>query len=250
MNTKSKKSQREIILFLFIFSAAMAFLESAVVIYLRALYYPEGFTVALRFIDDHILLTEILREAATIIMLWGIAYIAGKNFIQRFSYFLFCFAIWDLFYYVWLKVLIQWPESWFTWDILFLIPFTWLGPVLAPIICSITMILLSLTLLHLDACNLKSKIQKVEWTFLTIGSSLILVTFLQDYALIIFSNGWFGELDTLMQNSRFLELTSTYIPTSYNWLLFSIGEIILLLEIAFIWIREYKITYNIYKRVL
>jgi hypothetical protein len=228
----------------------MAFLESSVVIYLRALYYPDEFTVALKLIPNNILFTEILREAATIIMLIGIAYIAGKDFIQRFSYFLFCFAIWDIFYYVWLKLLIQWPESLFTWDILFLIPFTWLGPVLAPIICSLTMIILSLTLLQLNTSPIKFSIKRWDWSFLIIGSSLILYTFMQDYAFIIISNGWLGELDTLMLNAKFLEITSTYIPDSYNWTLFLLGETAILCGIGGMWFREYKFIYTFYKSQL
>src|SRR5258707_7052052 len=106
-----------------IFSIAMAALESAVVVYLRALYYPDGFTVALRMIDPQILLIEIAREAATLIMLIGVACLAGKNFKDRFAYFLLSFGVWDIFYYAWLKAFINWPASIFDWDILFMIPF-------------------------------------------------------------------------------------------------------------------------------
>src|SRR5690349_15252456 len=131
-----------------IFCIAMAALESAVVVYLRALYYPGEFTVAMKLIEVRILLVEIAREFATIVMLWAIGHLAGKNLKERFAYFLYSFAIWDIFYYVWLKVFINWPASLLDWDILFLIPFTWLGPVAAPVICSITMIILALALLY------------------------------------------------------------------------------------------------------
>ncbi len=130
------------------FSVAMAALESAVVVYLRALYYPDGFTVALKMLDQQILLIEIAREAATLFMLLGVGWLAGNNFKDRFAYFLLSFAVWDIFYYVWLKVFIGWPSSMLEWDILFLIPFTWLGPVLAPVICSVTMILLAVVILR------------------------------------------------------------------------------------------------------
>src|SRR5688500_17119590 len=85
-----------------IFSIAMAALESAVVVYLRALYYPNGFTVAFKLIDKQILLIEILRETATIIMIWAVAYLTGRKCYDRLAYFLLCFAIWDIFYYIWL----------------------------------------------------------------------------------------------------------------------------------------------------
>src|SRR5215468_9782362 len=93
------------------FSTAMAALESAVVVYLRALYYPDGFTVALRMIDERILSVELAREAATVLMLLGVAWLAGRNFKERLAYFLLSFAVWDIFYYVWLKAFIGWPAS-------------------------------------------------------------------------------------------------------------------------------------------
>ncbi|MBK6833902.1 MAG: hypothetical protein IPG89_06345 [Bacteroidetes bacterium] len=65
-------------------------------------------------------------------MLVGAGIIAGKTRLTRFAYFIIAFAIWDIFYYVFLYVLLQWPESLFTWDILFLVPVPWTGPVIAP----------------------------------------------------------------------------------------------------------------------
>jgi len=84
---------------------------------------------------------ECCREAATIIMLAAVGIIAGKDNLQRFAYFLYAFAVWDIIYYAGLKVLLNWPSSFLTWDVLFLIPVPWIGPVLAPIISSLTMIL-------------------------------------------------------------------------------------------------------------
>src|SRR6185369_2332457 len=125
------KANRKTLLVVIGFSIAMAALESAVVVYLRALYYPDGFNVAMKLIDQKILLIEIAREAATVVMLLGVGWLAGNNLKDRFAYFLLSFAVWDIFYYLWLKVFIDWPSSLLEWDILFLIPFTWLGPVLA-----------------------------------------------------------------------------------------------------------------------
>jgi hypothetical protein len=245
MQTESNYSQK--LFHLLIFSIAMALLESAVVIYLRELYYPEGFTVALKLFDEGILFTEILREIATVVMLGGIAFVSGKRFIERFSYFLFCFAVWDIFYYIWLKILINWPESFFTWDILFLIPVTWLGPVLAPVICSMTMISLSLSILTILQKSPELKIKKSDWILFTLGSLIILFTFVYDYAKIIISNGWLLEVDKLMQNSAFIEITSTYIPISFNWSLFITGESILIGGIIILWAREFKPPFTFQK---
>ena len=65
---------------------------------------------------------EVLREAATLVILAGVGLAAGRTFIQRFSIFLVAFGIWDLCYYLFLKLLLGWPASVWTWDILFLIP--------------------------------------------------------------------------------------------------------------------------------
>ena len=90
------------------FSIAMGFLEAAVVIYLRLLYYPSGFQFPLVPLDERASVVEVLREAATVVMLVGFGAMAGKNFQQRLAFFLLAFAIWDLFYYVFLKAVLNW----------------------------------------------------------------------------------------------------------------------------------------------
>ena len=130
-----------------LFSVAMAFLESAVVVYIRELLYPDGFKFPLAAMDSSLALTEIIREAATIIMLAGAAVIAGKTFSQKFAWFLFCFAVWDIFYYIFLKLIIGWPSSLFEWDVLFLIPVTWTGPVISPLIVAVLMIILAMVII-------------------------------------------------------------------------------------------------------
>jgi len=113
--------------------------------------------------DEHLALTEIFREAATLIMLVGIGIIAGRNSSERFAWFLYSFAVWDIFYYVFLKLLLNWPESFMTWDILFLIPVTWVGPVIAPVIVSITMIAFALIILYSNQKSIPVTIKSSEW---------------------------------------------------------------------------------------
>src|SRR5258706_13054156 len=105
-----------------LFSIAMGFLEAAVVVYLRKIYYPEGFRFPLAMMDPQLATIELLREASTVIMLAGVGILAGRSPQQRLALFFAAFSIWDLLYYVFLKLLLRWPESFFTWDILFLIP--------------------------------------------------------------------------------------------------------------------------------
>ncbi len=117
-----------------LYAIAMAAVESAVVVYLRALHGgAEPLSVLLHEIPDRLVAIEVGREAATLVMIVAVAAIAGSNVWERFLYFALAFGLWDIFYYVWLWVFIGWPPSLFTWDVLFLIPVPWLGPVLAPV---------------------------------------------------------------------------------------------------------------------
>ncbi len=218
-----------------IFSIAMAALESAVVVYLRALYYPNGFTVALRLIDKQILLVEILRETATLVMIWAVAYLTGKKRYDRLAYFLLCFAVWDIFYYIWLKLFIDWPLSILDWDILFLIPVTWLGPVLSPVICSLTMIVLAIVIL---SARQEVKITLLPKCLLIAGNLLILYTYLYDYSNLIIRNNLISDYANLFQNEKFIALATTYLPTNYHWNIFWFGELIICIAI----LQLYKVN--------
>ena len=139
----------------FLFGVALAYIEAAVVVYLRAIFYPDGFTFPLsQGIPSqfrYYIFVEIARETATLVVLFTIAHLIGTNFLTRLAWFLTLFAVWDIFYYVWLKVLLNWPGSFMEWDVLFLIPTTWAGPILAPIIISLTMLLIAVTILYRQA---------------------------------------------------------------------------------------------------
>jgi hypothetical protein len=112
-----------------IFAVAFGYLEAAVVVYLRRIVYPGGFTFPLVTLDRALAGTEIAREVATLVMLIAIAAVAARSRWGRFGAFAVGFGIWDLAYYVGLKALLDWPPTWSTWDVLFLIPAIWTGPV-------------------------------------------------------------------------------------------------------------------------
>ena len=201
-----------------LFAIAMACLESAVVVYLRALYYPKGFTIQYINIDVSILITEIVREIATIVMLYTLSALISKKLHQQFAWFIFAFAVWDIFYYVWLKIFIHWPVSIMEWDILFLLPITWLGPVLAPVICSIAMIILAFVILIF-----KSKPSITEWLGLCLGSMFILYTFMYDYGKLLNNNHLWNELNSLTSNPIFIQKASQLVPEPFQWIWFSCG---------------------------
>ncbi len=112
-----------------LFAASFGFLEAAVVVYLRELTYPEGFSFPLRLLSARLGGIELAREGSTLVMLAGAAALAARGFWGRFGAFAVAFGVWDLLYYAALRGLLGWPASWATWDVLFLIPGIWTGPV-------------------------------------------------------------------------------------------------------------------------
>ena len=168
------------ILWIIVFSLSMAFVEAGVVIYLRALYYPDGFVFPLEIITKRHFFIEIVREAATIFMLISIAALSGKRFWEKFAYFLICFGFWDIFYYIWLKIAIGWPSSLLDFDILFLIPLPWIGPVIAPVTIAIIMILTGLFITFLYNRGYDFQPSSLAWILTIIGTLIILYSFMKD----------------------------------------------------------------------
>ena len=187
----------------------MAYLESAVVVYLRGMYGIEDLLRDINFQIDAYTYIEIGREAATIIMLALISSLAGNNWQKKIGYFFLAFGIWDIFYYIWLYVFIQWPKSLFEWDVLFLIPLPWWGPVIAPILISLLLIVIG----YLLIIESPFRITVFSWIVFLISIIVILYTFMEDSIKIILTGE--GNLAEVR-------------PTNYDWLLF--------LTSFFIWI--------------
>ena len=163
-----------------VFSISMALVEAGIVIYLRAIYYPEGFSFPLAIITTEHFIFEIAREAATIFMLISVSALIGTRFWEKFAYFLICFGIWDIFYYVWLKIATGWPVSLLDWDILFLIPLPWIGPVIAPVTIAIMMIVAGLVILFLFKKGYDFRPSFLAWILTIIGTLIILYSFMRD----------------------------------------------------------------------
>jgi len=158
-SVRDAKIRRTNLAMLIVFGTAFGFVEAAVVYYLRNLlnFHANlplsrykvllnlGFITFISpqhslFVTSRLNGTEIAREASTIIMLACVAFIAGTSLRHRFAAFLVSFACWDIAYYAFLKVLDNWPSSLFTRDVYFLIPVTWIGPVITPLIISTLML--------------------------------------------------------------------------------------------------------------
>ncbi|MCF8297150.1 MAG: hypothetical protein K9J13_06350 [Saprospiraceae bacterium] len=238
MSSKALKT----IFWVALFSIAMGYMESAIVVYLRKLYYPGGFTFPLSNIEIDIAGVEFVRELATMIMLATIGIVAGRKNIERFAYFIFSFAIWDIFYYVFLKILVQWPESLMTWDVLFLIPVTWFGPVIGPVLNSITMILLAVVTIYFVDKNQKAKYGWLVWTLLIVGSLVVIVSYTEEYTRFMMQEFTFWELIGIRDAESIIALALTYIPQKFNWYIFLVGEVMHLAAIGLVVVRNKKLS--------
>lgn len=190
----------------FIFSIAMAYLESAVVVYLRYLYYPMGFVFPIKMIPNQTLFIELGREAATIIMLLAIALLSSKLKRQRIFFFFFAFGVWDIFYYIWLKIFINWPQTLLTDDLLFLIPVPWIAPVVAPILISVLFITISIMALKKIEKGKQVEISKTNAAIILVGVLLILISFMWNYQ------------ERLISTS----------PVEFFWMVFIIGLLLMI----------------------
>jgi len=185
-----------------VFSVSFALVECAVVIYLRRLYYPAGFSLPLRPMHPDVARVEIYREAATIFMLGAVAASAGKGFWQKFAYFMFLFGSWDVFYYGWLWIFTGWPGSFFTPDLLFLVPAAWWGPVLAPLIVAASLCAAAVIIIRREeaGARLVPKWRHVALT--SLGVLMILYSFMSDSGV----------------------LKAGKPPPPFKWWLFGLGE--------------------------
>ncbi len=203
------------------YAIAMAFLESAVVVDLRALYYPTGFTFPVAPIDRTIAVTELFRELATMIMLLAPGAMIARRALERFAWFLFCFGVWDIFYYVFLKAILGWPATLLDWDILFLIPVPWVGPVLAPCIVAIGMVLFALLLLDARQRHAAAGIRRTEWMLLALASAIMLTTFIEEPLTHVLRGH--GQAFSVAADGEALGQLRDYIPARYSWWMLALG---------------------------
>jgi len=170
---------------LIIFAVAMAYVESAVVVDLRAIYYPQGFAFPLVPIPPDMLAIEMGREVATLIMLAGVGVLAGKDGWGRLLAFCVVFGVWDIFYYIWLWVFLRWPPSLLTWDILFLIPVPWIGPVLAPVLVSVVLVVSGVLLTRRRERGEPIAFSAPLQMLCLAGAALVLASFMLDFQTVL-----------------------------------------------------------------
>jgi hypothetical protein len=206
------------------FAITMAYLESAIVVYLRRLYYSErgGFDFPLVIIDVPTLLLELGREACTIVMLATFGIAAGRTKVGKFAFFLFLFGVWDIFYYIWLKVFLNWPPSLLTWDVLFLIPVPWVGPVLAPVSVACTMIGMAIVMLHLESRGTVSRAGKIVWLAQVVACLIIITSF---------------TIDVIPRLDASGTRLAQWLPVTYRWWMLLFGQVLSIATFAR-WARQ------------
>jgi len=167
-----------------LFAIAFGWVEAAVVVYLRAIYYPGGFRFPLTLASMPHAAVEIAREAATIVMLGAVAHAAGRTRWERFGHFAFVFGVWDIAFYLGLRAALGWPESLLTWDVLFLIPLVWTGPVLAPVLVSVLLIVSGGWIARRERAGEPIRVRRLHWFFGVVSIALLLYSFTANHALV------------------------------------------------------------------
>ena len=192
-----------------VFAIAMAWVESAVVYYLRThIDRIEPHQANPLPLIGALGPVELVRELATMIMLLTVGLLAGRTWRERFGYTFIAFGVWDIFYYGFLKVMCGWPHSLLDWDILFLLPLPWWGPVLAPMLIASLMIAWGTLASHSERRPPAARSNVGIWYLSLLGATLALYMFMAD-AIGVVSDGVIAVREVL--------------PTHFNWSLFSVA---------------------------
>jgi len=196
-----------------VFAVAMAWVESAVVLYLRSLtrefdpYQPHQTLLA-----QGIVVAELVREFATLLMLGSVGWLAGQTWRSRVGLAMVAFGVWDIFYYVFLKVMYGWPHSLLDWDILFLIPLPWWGPVLSPVLIALLMILWGTLVTQFERNHPPALSNGRVWIITLLGVFVALSVFMAD-ALRVAGQG--------------TDVIRRVLPAEFNWPLFIVALVLL-----------------------
>jgi hypothetical protein len=195
-----------------VFAIAMACVEAASVFYIRALVdRVEPYQANPLPLQEALGSVELWREAATLVMIATLGMLAGRTWRQRAGYAALAFGAWDVFYYVFLRLISGWPRTLLDWDILFLLPLPWWGPVLAPVSIAVVMILWGT--LTTQAADVASG-GRWPWAFGSVGIFMALTVFMID--------AWWA-----LPNGR--DAVLQVLPKTFNWPLFWVALLLMAL---------------------
>ncbi len=187
---------RSVAITVIVFAAAMAYLESAVVVYLqRALSITPDRLFPLRSPDlvGDLAAIETGREFATLVMLAAVGVMVGRGWLERLAWTSVAFGVWDIGYYLWLWVFIGWPHSPNTWDVLFLIPVPWAGPVWAPVAVSVALVAAGLGAAQAARAGRMPEVNLVRAAAAIAGGALVVLSFTANAPALLNQQlyGWF-----------------------------------------------------------
>jgi hypothetical protein len=196
-----------------LYAIAMAWVESAVVFYLRSMLNRiEPYQFNPLSIIGGFASVELSRELATMIMLFAVGFLAGRTWRARIGYAAVAFGVWDIFYYVFLKVICGWPHSLLDWDILFLLPLPWWGPVLAPILISLLLILWGTFASQFERILPPMLSNWRVWVLNFAGVTLALYVFM---------------VDAIAAAPRGVEAIRTVLPEKFSWFVFCVAWLLM-----------------------
>lgn len=196
-----------------LFAVAMAWVESAVVFYIRTMvdriqpHQPDPLPLI-----GALGPVELARELATLIMHVAIGFLAGRTWRARIGYMAVSFGVWDVFYYVFLKVMCGWPNSFLDWDVLFLLPLPWWGPVLSPVLIALLMIVWGTLASQFESSERPMFAEWRAWSLNFLGIALALYVFMAD-AIRVADQG--------------VEVIRNVLPAQFNWKLFCIALVLM-----------------------
>lgn len=196
-----------------LFALAMAWVEAASVYYIRVVvdrvvpYQPNPLPAG-----GLLGPVELIREAATLVMLLTVGILSGRAWHERLGYSALAFGVWDIFYYVFLHAISDWPASLFDWDVLFLLPLPWWGPVLAPVSIALLMAVWGTLATQSGERVAATPFTSIPWALGGLGILLALFVFMAD------------AIRSLPQGP---EVTRHVLPTAFNWPLFWLALVLM-----------------------
>lgn len=201
-----------------VFAAGMAWVEAAAVYYLRVLVdRVEPYQANPLPIHGVLGPVELVREAATLLMLAAVGMLAARTWCTRLGYTAIAFGVWDILYYVFLHLISGWPRSVFDWDVLFLLPLPWWGPVLAPVSIALLMVVWGTLATQFSDRSAAASVTWAAWASSCLGIVIALYVFMSD---------------SLRAVTQGMDVTSATLPTSFNWPVFCVALVLLATPVA------------------
>ncbi len=164
-------------------AVAMAYLESAVVVYLQlALGGEVGAILPLRPAIEvgSLVAIEVGREAATLVMIGAIGVLVGRTKVERLAWSAIMFGTWDIGYYAWLNVFSGWPPTLDTADLLFLIPVPWVGPVWSAVAVSVALVGVGLIAAQKECAGRRLNLGRRHWAAGLAGGAIVILSYTID----------------------------------------------------------------------